>query len=77
MLNQTDSPLPVSACQPVPKARAVIALALLLPFPSLGTAASMFWWPGTILGKGAFLLCKVWILALPLLSPIAACQTCS
>jgi membrane protease YdiL (CAAX protease family) len=49
------------------KLRAVIALSLLLPFPSLGTAASMFWWPGTMVGKGLFVFCKVWIVLLPLL----------
>lgn len=45
---------------------AVIALVVLLPFPSLGTAASMFWWPGTTLGKALFIFSKVWILLLPL-----------
>lgn len=43
------------------------ALLLLLPFPSIGTAASMFWWPGTALGSGLFIFGKVWVVALPLL----------
>src|SRR5512137_348102 len=52
---------------PRSKARAAIALLLLLPFPSLGTAASMLWWPGTAFGNGFFLFSKVWIVVLPLL----------
>jgi len=44
---------------------AVLALVLLLPVPSLGTAASMFWWPGTAWGKGLFLAGKLWMVLLP------------
>lgn len=43
-----------------------MALLLLVPFPSLGTAASMFGWPGTVLGLALFLLCKLWVVLLPL-----------
>lgn len=50
---------------PVGKTRAATALLLLLPFPSLGTAASMFWWPGTTLGQALFVFSKVWIVVLP------------
>ncbi len=48
------------------RTRAIVALLLLLPFPSLGTAASMFWWPGTALGQALFLFSKVWVVILPL-----------
>jgi uncharacterized protein len=44
-----------------------IALALLLPVPSLGVAASMYWWPGTPLGKALFIAGKIWLLLLPTL----------
>jgi membrane protease YdiL (CAAX protease family) len=46
--------------------RACTALVLLLPVPSLGTAASMWWWPGTALGIGLFVASKIWIVLLPL-----------
>lgn len=45
--------------------RALLALLLLVPVPSLATAASMFWWPGTAWGQGLFLAGKAWILLLP------------
>jgi len=44
----------------------LVALALLVPMPSLGTAASMLWWPGTLGGQAVFLACKLWVAALPL-----------
>ena len=44
---------------------AIAALVLLLPVPSLGTAASMFWWPGSLLGQGLFLAGKLWLVVLP------------
>jgi hypothetical protein len=47
--------------------RAVIALALLVPAPTLGVLAGMVWWPGTVLGGGLFAASKVWILVLPAL----------
>jgi len=43
-----------------------VALLLLVPCPSLGAAASMFWSPGTILGQAVFVFSKVWIALLPL-----------
>jgi uncharacterized protein len=48
-----------------PQRRAWVALLLLLPVPSLGTAASMWWWPGTPWGQGVFMAAKIWIVALP------------
>lgn len=47
------------------RGRALLALLLLVPVPSLATAASMFWWPGTAWGQGLFLGGKLWILLLP------------
>jgi len=63
-LNTTATP---DGHVPLGKRHAALALLLLLPFPSLGTAASMFWWPGSPLGKAVFLLAKVWMVVLPLL----------
>ena len=40
---------------------------MLLPAPSIGTAAAMFWWPGTPLGTGLFVATKLWTLLLPVL----------
>lgn len=48
------------------KRRAAMALLLLVPAPSLGTAAAMFWWPELAAGKAAFLASKIWIVLLPL-----------
>jgi len=48
------------------RAAAAWALLLLVPVPSLGVAASMYWWPGTLWGQGLFVLAKVWIVVLPL-----------
>ena len=45
--------------------KALLALLLLLPVPSLGTAAPMLWWPGTPWGTGLFVAAKLWIVALP------------
>ena len=44
--------------------RALIALALLVPVPSLGTAAAMILVPGPI-GQAIFMTAKVWLLAFP------------
>jgi uncharacterized protein len=46
--------------------RALTALLLLVPAPSIGTAAAMFWWPELGLGKTLFLASKVWLVLLPL-----------
>jgi len=44
-----------------------LALLLLVPVPSVGTALGMIILPDTTVGKSAFFLCKVWLVALPLL----------
>jgi membrane protease YdiL (CAAX protease family) len=46
---------------------ATIALLLLVPAPSIGTAASLFWWPEAPIGKTLFVAAKVWIVLLPLI----------
>lgn len=43
---------------------ALIALLLLVPMPSLGTAMGLWIAPGAV-GKSVYFVCKVWILALP------------
>ncbi len=48
------------------RGRALLALALLVPVPTLGALAGMVWLPGTRVGAGLFAFAKVWILALPL-----------
>jgi membrane protease YdiL (CAAX protease family) len=47
------------------KRRALLALALLVPVPSLGTWMGMVAAEGTTLGGAVFALSKVWILLLP------------
>ena len=49
------------------KRRALIALSLLVPLPSIGTAAALFLWPETAAGKAVFIAAKVWIALLPLI----------
>jgi len=46
--------------------RALIALLLLMPVPSIGTAAATFWWPELALGKVVFAVSKLWLVLLPL-----------
>lgn len=48
------------------KRQALFALVLLVPVPSLGTAAAMFWWPELAIGKVLFFAAKIWLVALPL-----------
>jgi uncharacterized protein len=48
------------------KSRDFLALALLVPLPTLGAAAGLFWWPGTLLGQGIFLFSKVGLLLIPI-----------
>ena len=48
------------------KRHALFALALLVPAPSLGAAAAMFWWPELAAGKSIFFAAKVWLVMLPL-----------
>jgi membrane protease YdiL (CAAX protease family) len=47
------------------KRKAAIALVLLVPLPSIGTAAAMFWWPELTLGKAVFVTAKAWLVLLP------------
>jgi len=49
-----------------PKRNAVLALWLLVPAPSIGVWVAAYGSPGTALGKGLFIACKVWLIALPL-----------
>lgn len=42
------------------------ALALLVPAPSVGAAAAMWWWPDGAVGQTIFTLSKIWLFALPL-----------
>jgi len=44
----------------------MLALLLLLPAPSLGTAASLIFWPEAPLGKALFVITKLWVSLLPL-----------
>ena len=44
---------------------ALLALALIIPAPSVGVAMAMIVSPGTV-GTIVFFVCKVWMLALPL-----------
>lgn len=48
------------------KRKALWALVLLVPVPSLGVTAGMILAPDTPLGKGLFFAAKLWILVLPL-----------
>lgn len=57
----------MSATENSQRRQAIWALALLLPFPSLGTAASLLFWPEAVEAKIFFAACKVWIVLLPLL----------
>ncbi|MFH1747051.1 MAG: CPBP family glutamic-type intramembrane protease [Planctomycetota bacterium] len=47
-----------------PRKQALIALLLLVPMPSLGTAMGLWIAPGAF-GKTIYFICKTWILALP------------
>lgn len=40
------------------------ALALLVPAPTIGVLAAMWWWPGAV-GQSIYLLSKAWIVVLP------------
>jgi membrane protease YdiL (CAAX protease family) len=48
------------------KHKALLALALLVPAPTLGVLFGMIWLPDTPLGTGLFFCCKAWLLAFPL-----------
>lgn len=58
---------PQSAADPGPaRRRAVLALLLLVPAPSLGTALGLILAPGTAVGQIGFAASKVWIALFPL-----------
>ncbi|MEM7392731.1 MAG: CPBP family intramembrane glutamate endopeptidase, partial [Verrucomicrobiota bacterium] len=46
--------------------KSLIALLLLIPAPSIGTASAMMIWPDMKIGQAIFFFCKVWLLGLPL-----------
>ena len=50
------------------KKKALLALLLLVPLPTIGTVASMMWpaTQGTPLGQGLYFFSKIWILLVPL-----------
>jgi len=48
------------------KVKAIVALCLLVPVPSLGVLFGMILYPDTPLGAGVFVFSKIWIFALPL-----------
>lgn len=52
---------------PASRTRAVVALAVMLPVPTLGVWFGMVLFPKTALGAGLFFAAKVWILAVPVL----------
>ena len=50
-----------------PKTKAILALLLLVPAPTIGVLAAMVWWPNTRLGLALFSLSKLWLFVFPLL----------
>jgi membrane protease YdiL (CAAX protease family) len=48
------------------RSNALLALALLVPAPTLGVLAAMWWWPGAG-GQSIYVLSKIWIMVLPVL----------
>ena len=52
---------------PQPPGRSALALALLVPAPTIGVLCAMFLFPDTWYGQTIHLTAKVWLLALPLL----------
>lgn len=48
------------------RSKALLALALLVPAPSIGTAAFLYWWPG-LFGEVFYGFCKVILLILPVI----------
>lgn len=51
---------------PVSRHHAWLAVLLLVPVPSLSTAAAAFWWPGSGFGQGLFIAGKLWLVMFPL-----------
>lgn len=52
---------------PQRKARAIRALAAIVPAPTLGILAALYVWPGSAVGQGVYVALKAWLLLLPLL----------
>ena len=48
-----------------PRRRAILALALLVPAPAIGSLAAFVFAPGTGFGQSLYLAAKVWIALLP------------
>lgn len=48
------------------RSRALLALALIVPAPTLGLVAALYLWPDTVLGRFLYAALKIWLLALPL-----------
>lgn len=47
--------------------RALLALSIIVPAPTIGVLAAMYVAPGTPLGTGIFIASKLWVAAVPLL----------
>ena len=60
-------PAPLQLDTPQPPGRSALALALLVPAPTIGVLCAMFLFPDTWYGQTIHLTAKVWLLALPLL----------
>jgi membrane protease YdiL (CAAX protease family) len=61
----------ISSSDPAPRpprrSLHLLPLVLLIPLPSIGGAAGMWWWPDSLLGKGVYALSKFGLLLFPLL----------
>jgi membrane protease YdiL (CAAX protease family) len=55
---------------PRSRSRALVALMLIVPAPTFGVLAAMYWWPGRV-GEIVFFAAKAWMLALPVLWRLA------
>ena len=49
------------------RARAALALAAIVPAPTLGILAALYLWPASALGQGVFFFFKLWLLLMPVL----------
>ena len=65
MINRFTRPYVEIEMMPSRTRQALWALGFLLPAPSLGTAAAMFWWPGQPPGAFLFAAAKIWTVLLP------------
>jgi len=53
------------ATRTVVKRKAALALALILPMPTIGIAAPAFWFPESALGQTIFVATKLWVALFP------------